>query len=81
MGLLRFYSQVISSAKGRIGEHLHNRSACSYGDLSPRPNYFQLKVLDYNTYDKVVAFEAHPDYIWCVAVHPTLPLIFTSGDD
>ncbi|KAL5579163.1 hypothetical protein UlMin_011605 [Ulmus minor] len=29
---------------------------------------------DYNTMNKVKVFEAHTDYIRCVAVHPTLPL-------
>lgn len=54
----------------------------------PRKNWFvtgsddfQLRVFNYNTHDKVVAFEAHPDYIRCLAVHPTLPLVFTGSDD
>jgi len=42
---------------------------------------FQLRVFNYNTHDKVVAFEAHPDYIRCLAVHPTHPLVFTGSDD
>jgi coatomer subunit beta' len=29
----------------------------------------------------VVAFEAHLDYIRCLAVHPTLPVVFTGSDD
>ena len=42
---------------------------------------FQLRVFNYNTRDKVVAFEAHPDYIRCLAVHPTHPLVFTGSDN
>ncbi|CAN4096866.1 unnamed protein product [Withania somnifera] len=32
-----------------------------------------IRVYNYNTMDKVKVFEAHTDYIRCVAVHPTLP--------
>ena len=31
--------------------------------------------------DKVKVFEAHTDYIRCVAVHPTLPYVLSSSDD
>ena len=31
--------------------------------------------------DKVRSFEAHTDYIRCVAVHPSLSYILTSSDD
>ena len=34
-----------------------------------------------NTMDKVKVFEAHTDYIRCVAVHPTLPYVLSSADD
>lgn len=34
-----------------------------------------------NTQEKVTAFEAHPDYIRCLAVHPTQSLILTGSDD
>jgi hypothetical protein len=30
---------------------------------------------------KITAFEAHPDYIRAIAVHPTLPYILTASDD
>ncbi|KAE8680785.1 Coatomer subunit beta'-2 [Hibiscus syriacus] len=38
-------------------------------------------VYNYNTMDKVKVFEAHTDYIRCVAVHPTLPYVLSSSDD
>ena len=31
--------------------------------------------------DKIKTFEAHTDYIRCVAVHPTLPYVLSSSDD
>ncbi|KAL5562371.1 hypothetical protein UlMin_032118 [Ulmus minor] len=37
-------------------------------------NDMTVRVYNYNTMDKVKVFEAHTDYIRCVAVHPTLPL-------
>ncbi|KAJ1840989.1 Coatomer subunit beta', partial [Coemansia sp. RSA 486] len=33
----------------------------------------QLSVYNYNTHERVTAFDAHRDYIRCIAVHPTLP--------
>ena len=42
---------------------------------------FQLRVLNYNTSEKVANFEAHPDYIRSIAVHPTLPYVLTASDD
>ena len=54
----------------------------------PRKNWFiagsddfQLRVFNYNTHEKVIAFEAHPDYIRCLAVHPTLSIVLTGCDD
>jgi WD40 repeat protein len=29
----------------------------------------------------VHAFEAHPDYIRCMTVHPTAPIVLTGSDD
>lgn len=29
----------------------------------------------------MTAFEAHPDYIRCLAVHPTQPLVLSGSDD
>ncbi|XP_044714461.1 coatomer WD associated domain-containing protein [Hirsutella rhossiliensis] len=42
---------------------------------------FQLRVYNYNTSEKITSFEAHPDYIRAIAVHPTLPFILTASDD
>jgi coatomer subunit beta' len=42
---------------------------------------FQLRVVNYNTAEKVTAFEAHPDYIRAIAVHPTLSFVLTASDD
>jgi hypothetical protein len=36
---------------------------------------------NYNTLDKVSAWEAHQDYIRAVAVHPTQPFLLSSSDD
>ena len=40
-----------------------------------------IRVYNYNTMDKVKSFEAHTDYIRCVAVHPSLPYLLSSSDD
>lgn len=42
---------------------------------------FQIRVFNYNTSEKVCQFEAHPDYIRTLAVHPTQPILLSSGDD
>ncbi|GLB34322.1 putative the coatomer is a cytosolic protein complex that binds to dilysine motifs and reversibly associates with Golgi non- clathrin-coated vesicles, which further mediate biosynthetic protein transport from the ER, via the Golgi up to the trans Golgi network [Lyophyllum shimeji] len=42
---------------------------------------FQLRVFNYNTHEKVAAFEAHPDYIRCLTVHPTASIVLTGSDD
>lgn len=42
---------------------------------------YQLRVYNYNTGERIVQFEAHPDYIRGVAVHPTLPYVLTCSDD
>jgi len=41
----------------------------------------QIRVYNYNTMERVRAFEAHTDYIRSLAVHPTLPLVLSSSDD
>uniref|UniRef100_A0A3Q1CFZ9 Beta'-coat protein n=1 Tax=Amphiprion ocellaris TaxID=80972 RepID=A0A3Q1CFZ9_AMPOC len=41
----------------------------------------QIRVFNYNTLERVYMFEAHSDYIRCIAVHPTQPFILTSSDD
>lgn len=42
---------------------------------------FQLRVYNISTGEKVTSFEAHPDYIRCMTVHPTLSLVLTGSDD
>jgi WD40 repeat protein len=42
---------------------------------------FQLRVYNISTGEKITSFEAHPDYIRCLTVHPTLPLVLTGSDD
>lgn len=42
---------------------------------------FQLRVYNYNTGAREAAFEAHPDYIRAVVVHPTQPYVLTASDD
>ncbi len=40
-----------------------------------------VRVFNYNTHEKVTAFEAHQDYIRSVAVHPSQPFVLTASDD
>lgn len=42
---------------------------------------FQLRVYNYNTSEKITSFEAHPDYIRAIAIHPTQPFVLTASDD
>ncbi|KAE8179665.1 hypothetical protein CF328_g9403 [Tilletia controversa] len=42
---------------------------------------FFFRCSNYNTHEKVTAFEAHPDYIRSMAVHPTASLLLTGSDD
>jgi WD40 repeat protein len=49
-------------------------------DLSfPGSDDFQMRVYNYNTSEKVTSFEAHPDYIRAIAVHPTQPFVLTAS--
>jgi coatomer subunit beta' len=41
----------------------------------------QLRIYNYNTLDKVHAWEAHQDYIRSVAIHPSQPFLISSSDD
>jgi WD40 repeat protein len=41
----------------------------------------QIRVYNYNTSEKITSFEAHPDYIRAIAVHPTQPFVLTASDD
>ena len=54
----------------------------------PRKNWvvtgsddMQVRVFNYNTLDRVTAFEAHSDYVRCIAVHPAQPFILTSSGE
>ena len=40
-----------------------------------------VRVFNYNTLERIHQFEAHSDYIRCIAVHPSSPFILTSSDD
>ncbi len=41
----------------------------------------QIRVYNYNTSEKITSFEAHPDYIRAIVVHPTQPFVLTASDD
>ena len=36
---------------------------------------FQLRIFNIATGEKITSFEAHPDYIRCLTVHPTLSFV------
>ncbi|KAK6912097.1 WD40 repeat [Dillenia turbinata] len=40
-----------------------------------------IRVYSYSTGEKIKEFEAHKDYIRCLAVHPTLPYVLSASDD
>ena len=42
---------------------------------------FQVRVHNYNTSEKITSFEAHPDYIRAIVVHPSQPFVLTASDD
>lgn len=41
----------------------------------------QVRVFNASTLEKITQFEAHDDYIRFIVVHPTLPIVLTTGDD
>uniref|UniRef100_A0A2S2R565 Coatomer subunit beta' n=1 Tax=Sipha flava TaxID=143950 RepID=A0A2S2R565_9HEMI len=41
----------------------------------------QLRVINYNTLERVHQLDAHSDYLRSIAVHPSQPFILTSSDD
>lgn len=54
----------------------------------PRKNWvitgsddMQIRVFNYNTLERVHSFEAHSDYVRCIAVHPTQPYILTCSGE
>ncbi|CAN0456346.1 unnamed protein product, partial [Ectocarpus sp. 8 AP-2014] len=40
-----------------------------------------IRVFNYNTMEKIQAWEAHTDYIRYLEVHPTLPYVLSASDD
>jgi FOG: WD40 repeat len=52
-----------------------------YAAESLTPGHSQIRVYNYNTSEKITSFEAHPDYIRAIAVHPTQPFVLTASDD
>jgi coatomer subunit beta' len=40
-----------------------------------------IRVYNYNTMEKLRTFEAHTDYIRCLAVHPSSPYLISASDD
>jgi coatomer subunit beta' len=40
-----------------------------------------LQVFNYNTMEKMKAFEAHTDYIRYLEVHPSQPYVLSASDD
>lgn len=54
----------------------------------PRKNWvitgsddMQVRVFNYNTLERSHMFDAHSDYIRCIAIHPTQPFILTSSGE
>lgn len=41
----------------------------------------QVRVYNYNTLERVHQYEAHSDYVRCIAVHPTQPFILTCSGE
>jgi coatomer subunit beta' len=39
----------------------------------------QIRAFNYNTLERVHGFEAHSDYVRCIAVHPTQPFVLSSS--
>ncbi|KIM60065.1 hypothetical protein SCLCIDRAFT_26857 [Scleroderma citrinum Foug A] len=64
---------------GTVASTTTNRHARK--DIQTRLDDFQLRMFNYNTHDKVALFEAHPDYIRCLAVHLTASIVLTGSDD
>lgn len=52
---------------------------CKYLNILFSQDDMQIRVFNYNTLERVHMFEAHSDYIRCIAVHPTQPYILTSS--
>ncbi|KAL6929581.1 hypothetical protein ACO0SA_000984 [Hanseniaspora valbyensis] len=66
----------VTDSPVRAGKFIARQNWCILGC-----DDFKVRVFNYNTGEKVYEFEAHPDYVRCIVVHPTLPYILTSSDD
>ena len=66
----------MSSAPVRTAKFIARKQwlICGSDDL-------QVRVFNYNTMEKVKAFDAHTDYIRCLMIHPTQSYILSSSDD
>ncbi|ODQ67226.1 Coatomer, beta' subunit [Nadsonia fulvescens var. elongata DSM 6958] len=66
----------ISDVPARAGRFIARKNWIVIGS-----DDFQIRVYNYNTGEKVTQFEAHPDYIRAIVVHPSQPFILSTGDD
>ncbi|XBW34771.1 hypothetical protein QEN19_000337 [Hanseniaspora menglaensis] len=66
----------VTDSPVRAGKFIARQNWCILGC-----DDFKVRVFNYNTGEKVHEFEAHPDYVRCIIVHPILPYILTSSDD
>ena len=39
----------------------------------------QIRIINYNTKDKVHSYDAHSDYIRCIVIHPVQPIVLSSS--
>ncbi|KAK2705291.1 hypothetical protein QYM36_017359 [Artemia franciscana] len=42
---------------------------------------YRIRVFNYNTLERQQVVDAHKDYVRCLAVHPTLPIVLSGSDD
>lgn len=75
-----FYSFLgaLSPFRHTLISHLL-RAKCTYSCLFRHQDDMHIRVFNYNTLERVHMFEAHSDYIRCIAVHPAQPYILTSS--
>lgn len=62
----------------KVTPHTHTRPSLL---LSLNQDDMMIRVFNYNTLGRVHMFEAHKDYIRCMAVHPTQPYILTCSGE
>lgn len=65
------------------GLHMTNKIAGDELQVGQVPVYHLAPSLTSlrSTSEKITSFEAHPDYIRAIAVHPTSPFVLTASDD